>query len=163
MFHQRKHIRLREFDYSSPNAYFITVCVKKFEPALGWVKNGICRLSEIGNEIALNLQNISEHYPYGLMDEFIVMPKHFHCIIIITKANHVYTGNSFSKTVAGSVSTMIGHTKGNVTKWCKENRLNFQWQPRFYDHVSRNNEEYWAIKNYIINNPKNWKTDRFYT
>ncbi len=90
MFHQRKHIRLREFDYSSPNAYFITVCVQHFVPLLGSVKNGSCGLNEIGNEIALNLHDISEHYPYSLMDEFIVMPNHFHCIIIITKINHIY-------------------------------------------------------------------------
>lgn len=163
MLQQRKHIRLREFDYSSPNAYFVTVCVKHFEPVLGTVKNGICGLSVIGNEIAINLQNLSEHYPHGLMDEFIVMPNHFHGIIIITGVNHIYTGNSSSKTVAGSVSTMVGHVKGAVTKWCRENNFPFHWQPRFYDHVIRNEQEYWAIKNYIINNPKNWKTDRFYT
>lgn len=161
MFHQRKHIRLREFDYSSPNAYFITVGVKYFEPLLGTVRNGIFGLSEIGNETAINLQNITDHYPHCLMDEFIVMPNHFHCILIITKQNHSYTGNSFSKTVAGSASTIAGHTKGAITKWCKENNLNFYWQPRFYDHVIRNEQEYRTIKTYIINNPRNWSTDRF--
>lgn len=35
------------------------------------------------------------------------------------------------------------------------------WQRDFHDHVIRNNDEYQRIKNYIINNPRNWKTDRF--
>jgi putative transposase len=162
MFHQRKHIRLREFDYSSPNAYFSTVCVKHFAPLLGTVRNGICGLSEIGNETALQLQGIPFQHQHALLDEYIVMPNHPHCILVRTHRNHVYTGNQFGKTVAGSVSTIINHIKGAVTKWCGANGYSFEWQSRFYDHVIRNEQEYRAIKNYIINNPLNWQQDRFY-
>jgi putative transposase len=146
MFHQRKHIRLREFDYSSPNAYFITVCVNRFEPLLGTVKNSICGLSEIGNETALQLQQIPQQYQHSWLDEFIVMPNHLHCILIREHCNHIYTANKFGKTVAGSVSNMINHVKGAVTKWCKDNDLYFHWQPRFHDHVIWDEKEYWAIK-----------------
>lgn len=162
MLQQRKHIRLHNFDYSSPNAYFITVCVKYFQPLLGGIRNGICGLSEIGCEAAVNLQTIPEHYPHASLDEFIIMPNHLHCILFIHHCHHAHTGNDFGKTVAGSVSTIISHVKGAVTKWCRESKTYFQWQPRFYDHVIRNEKEYWAIKNYIINNPRNWKDDRFY-
>lgn len=91
------------------------------------------------------------------------MPNHLHCILIRTHCDHVYTTNSFGRTVAGSVSNIVNHMKGAVTKWCKSNNRFFQWQSRFHDHVIRNEQEYWAIKNYIINNPKNWKEDCFYT
>jgi REP element-mobilizing transposase RayT len=30
------------------------------------------------------------------------------------------------------------------------------WQRGFYDHIIRNENELWAIRRYIINNPKNW-------
>ena len=163
MFHQRKHIRLRNFDYSSANGYFVTVCVKQFLPLLGSIKNGICGLSEIGNDVAIRLQNIPLLYPHVLLDEFIVMPNHFHLILIITKHQGSYVGNRFQKPVAGSVSMMINGAKGATTKWCKANNYWFDWQDRFYDHVIRNEKEYWAIKNYIINNPRNWHNDRFYT
>jgi putative transposase len=162
MFYQRKHIRLREFDYSSANAYFITVCVRHFAPLLGSIKNGICGLSDIGNETVLCLQSIPEHHPYTVLDEFTVMPNHLYLILVKTHCDHFYSGNSFGKTVAGSIATMVGHFKGAVTAWCKSNDLYFHWQSRFHDHVIRNEQEYWAIKNYIINNPKNWKQDRFY-
>ena len=162
MLHQRKHIRLRDFDYSSANAYFITVCVRYFEPLLGTIRCGICGLNEIGNETALNLQNIPAHYPNTVVDEFIVMPNHWHCILLINRSNHLYTPNSYANTVAGSVSTIVGHVKGAVTKWCSGNNMYFKWQPRFHDHVIRNEKEYWAIKKYIIDNPKNWKDDRFH-
>jgi hypothetical protein len=35
------------------------------------------------------------------------------------------------------------------------------WQFNYHDHVFRNKNEYWLIKNYIINNPQNWHKDKF--
>lgn len=162
MFHQRKHIRLRDFDYSSMNAYFITVCVKYAEPLLGNIRNGICGLSEIGSDVALRLQNIPELNRDVLLDELIVMPNHFHLILVIQKHDGSYIGNRFQKSLAGSVSTMINAAKGATTKWCNNNNFYFDWQDKFHDHAIRNEEEYWAIKNYIFNNPRNWKDDCFY-
>lgn len=160
--HYRKHIRLRHFDYSSVNGYFVTVCVKYFQPILGTVRNGICGLSEIGNDIALRLQNIPQLNAGIIMDEFIVMPNHFHALIIIDKNPEQFVGNVFQKPRAGSVSTMINAAKGATTKWCRANNYYLDWQDKFYDHVVRNEQEYRTIKNYIINNPKNWKQDKFY-
>ena len=36
------------------------------------------------------------------------------------------------------------------------------WQPRFYDHVVRNQEEYENIWNYIEYNIAKWNEDRFF-
>ena len=44
----------------------------------------------------------------------------------------------------------------------KYNRKNKLWQPNYHDHIIRNNDEYWPIKNYIKNNPKNWSDDTFH-
>jgi REP element-mobilizing transposase RayT len=44
----------------------------------------------------------------------------------------------------------------------KYNRNNRLWQANYNDHIIRNDDEYWRIKNYIKNNPKNWKDDDFY-
>lgn len=35
------------------------------------------------------------------------------------------------------------------------------WQSNYHDHVIRDNDSYKRIKHYIINNPKNWKSDSF--
>lgn len=43
----------------------------------------------------------------------------------------------------------------------KYNRNNHFFQPNYHDHIIRNDREYHAIKRYIINNPKNWKGDKF--
>lgn len=60
-----------------------------------------------------------------------------------------------------TVSSIIGSYKSAVTKHA--NRLGTEngWQSRFHDHIIRNDVEYQRISNYIINNPSNWKDDRF--
>jgi REP element-mobilizing transposase RayT len=35
------------------------------------------------------------------------------------------------------------------------------WQRNYYEHIIRNENEYNRITQYIINNPKNWKKDKF--
>lgn len=160
---KRKHIRLRHFDYSSANAYFITICVKNFECRFGEIKNGIMRFSEIGNIAACRLQEIPEKRSSVVLDEFIVMPNHVHCIIEIKNRSFSSENfNQYGKPVTDSVSIIINQYKGSVKKWCNENEHpDFEWQGRFYDHVIRNNEEHWAIKNYIVSNPENWHNDQF--
>jgi REP element-mobilizing transposase RayT len=37
----------------------------------------------------------------------------------------------------------------------------FVWQSRFHDHIIRDAGDLERIRNYIINNPKNWKEDKF--
>jgi REP element-mobilizing transposase RayT len=36
------------------------------------------------------------------------------------------------------------------------------WQRNYYDNIIRNEQSYQRIANYIQNNPKNWKEDKFY-
>ena len=35
------------------------------------------------------------------------------------------------------------------------------WQRNFYEHIIRNEQEYFKIKNYVANNPKIWDRDRY--
>ena len=39
----------------------------------------------------------------------------------------------------------------------------FKWQRSFHDHITRNEESYLRISNYIQNNPSHLKDDKFYT
>ncbi|MFL5810971.1 MAG: transposase [Flavisolibacter sp.] len=162
---QRKHIRLSGFDYSSTNTYFITICVKNFEHLLGEVRNGIMGLSDIGNTASLLLQEMPEERPNIILDEFMIMPNHLHCILDLTRKNSSdYKFNQFAKPVCDSVSMLINHYKGSVKKWCNNNAFGqFEWQCRFHDHVIRNDLEYFNIKRYIRENPKNWKDDCFFS
>jgi putative transposase len=159
--HSRKHITLRDFDYSSANAYFITVCTKNLCCYFGEIRNGIMGYSEIGNVASSYLQAIPRIRSDVALDEFIVMPNHVHCILEIKgQSFSLENCKRYSKPVAGSVSVIMNQYKGSVKKWANANAFpDFEWQGRFYDHVICDNEEYWAIKNYIICNPSNWSKD----
>ena len=62
-----------------------------------------------------------------------------------------------------TISAMVGSYKSAVTKWCNENKLPFDWQSRFPDHIIRDNDVFFHIRNYIMNNPANWKEDKFFS
>lgn len=177
MLKRRKHIRLRNFDYSSKGAYFITICTKDRENFFGKIKNDEMILNSIGKIAYECLINIPDHFSHAEMDVFIVMPNHIHCILFLDKSVGASHGmphngvplqpipqyNQFSKPVAGSVSVIINQFKSSVKRWCNKNdHKYFQWQSRFHDHVIRNENEYKQIKQYIINNPANWNTDKFF-
>ena len=61
---------------------------------------------------------------------------------------------------SGSVSRVIGSYKSAVTKHAHRLGYEFKWQTRFYDHIIRNENDYFRISNYIKNNPHNWDNDK---
>jgi hypothetical protein len=67
---------------------------------------------------------------------------------------------SLSSFIIGYKSTVTTRINNYIdscnAKYNKSNRL---WQPNFYDHVIRNDEEYLRIKEYIQDNPSKWKDD----
>jgi len=58
-----------------------------------------------------------------------------------------------------NLASIIRGFKTGVTKYARINNIEFAWQPRFHDHIIRNDAEYQRIKYYIIKNPKNWHDD----
>jgi REP element-mobilizing transposase RayT len=63
----------------------------------------------------------------------------------------------------GPLSVVIGGLKRAVTHYANKNTLDFAWQPRFHDHIIRDNSEMNRIADYIENNVANWVDDEFYT
>ena len=63
----------------------------------------------------------------------------------------------------GPLSVVIGGLKRAVTHYANENTLDFSRQPRFHDHIIRDNSEMNRIASYIENNVANWVDDEFYT
>jgi putative transposase len=138
--------------------------VKNLKQHLGQIHNGIMRLSAIGNIASIYLQEIPVLRPNVDMDDFIVMPNHIHCILDIGKHQQKEKRlNKYARPVSGSISVIINQFKGAVKKWCNKNGYEyFEWQPRFHDHIIRDERSYHRISSYIANNPVNWKEDRFY-
>lgn len=60
-----------------------------------------------------------------------------------------------------NLSSIIRGFKIGVTKNARLIHSDFQWQPRYYDHIVRNNASLNRISKYILNNPKDWNKDEF--
>ncbi|NJO74384.1 MAG: transposase, partial [Leptolyngbyaceae cyanobacterium RM1_406_9] len=82
--HHRRSIRLQGYDYSSPGAYFITVCTHQRECLFGEITDGEMRLNELG-QIAANVYLwLAMQYSYVHLDAWVVMPNHLHGILVLT-------------------------------------------------------------------------------
>ena len=177
------------WDYGSNAPYFVTICTKNRKHFFGKIVEGEMHLTEIGQSAYDCWNEIPNHFPFVVLDEFVVMPNHIHGIIIIDKpadgadgdgADGVQTQNFASLPVSGlqsqtdhsttinkfgpqsqNLASIIRGFKIGVTKFAKTKINGFGWQPRFHDHIIRNEESYQRIKKYIKTNPQNWKSDKF--
>jgi putative transposase len=67
-----------------------------------------------------------------------------------------------------TLGDIIGAYKSLVANACLDiYKLNNEtmgklWQRNYHEHIIRDEQSYWKISNYIINNPVNWQTDKFY-
>ena len=149
-FPKRKPIRIENYDYSTPGAYFITICTKNKEK-LFWVTNvgaDIIRpdhvpLSTAGKAVKLGISQIPDHYPNITVDHYCIMPDHIHMILHI---EHDPYGRMVS---APTISTVIGSMK----RWVSKQIGRSIWQKSFYEHGIRNQQDYNEIWKYIENNP----------
>ncbi|MCL2860370.1 MAG: hypothetical protein FWF46_07470, partial [Oscillospiraceae bacterium] len=82
-FSQRKPIRLKEYDYSTPGHYFITICIKNRISLLGIISESKIKLSNEGIIVNRYISSISEIYHNVQIDEYIIMPNHIHILINI--------------------------------------------------------------------------------
>jgi putative transposase len=81
--HHRRSIRLKEYDYAQPGAYFVTVCTRDRECLFGHVVNGEMHLNDAGEIARRCWEDIPHHFPLVELDAFAVMPNHVHGIIVI--------------------------------------------------------------------------------
>ncbi|MEA2063891.1 MAG: transposase [Gemmatimonadota bacterium] len=160
--------RLQDYDYTTPGVYFITVCTYKHQCVFGKVLDGQVRLNKIGNVVMEHWREIPEHFQNVELDEFIIMPNHLHGLLLFIEnskdtACRVPTPEQFGRPAPGSLSTVIRSFKSAATKNVNQLRSTPKvrlWQPRFYEHVIRDNDNINRIREYIVNNPLRWEFDR---
>jgi REP element-mobilizing transposase RayT len=91
--HHRKLNRWKKYNYSQDGMYFVTICTKNRLELFGDIKNEVMILNECGEIVEKCWNEIPNHFPSVLLDEFIVMPNHVHGIIIISN-NDVAVNNT---------------------------------------------------------------------
>jgi putative transposase len=82
----RKSIRLKEYDYSQLGAYFVTLNTHARACIFGEIKSESIVLSGIGEIVQIVWQILPNYFPVRL-DESVIMPNHFHGIIVIEDPN----------------------------------------------------------------------------
>jgi putative transposase len=81
--HHRQSNRLKNFNYSSPGAYFVTICTNiRGRNTFGEITTRGLECNAAGIMILEVWNSLAERFPI-ILDEFVVMPDHVHGIIIL--------------------------------------------------------------------------------
>lgn len=195
--HHRKSIRLKGWDYSRPGAYFVTLCVQNRECFFGKINSGRMIKNAAGKMVEKWYLELANKFTNIKIDEYVVMPNHFHSIIIIVPPHTV--SPTLPRTAGADTcvctctmksleSQHMGEHTGSprrkiqnnnnvssIMQWFKTMTTNEYirnvktngwpsfagklWQRNFYDHIGRDENEMFRIRQYIRNNPLNWAAD----
>jgi putative transposase len=177
---QRKQIRLKDYHYSSPGWYYLTICTQNRQCLLGEIINDRMVLNQTGKIVDRIIKQLSNRYQNINLDIYQIMPNHIHIIIHITNNNNnVGAGYSRPKTTLGQIvawfkyqsTKHINNINGlkNPTDNGSENptptgerKFTKIFQRNYYEHIIRNEEELNKVKQYIADNVVNWQEDENY-
>jgi REP element-mobilizing transposase RayT len=174
-FPQRQSQRLKNYDYSRTEAYFITVCVAKRICLLGDIRDESMHLNQFGEIVKRCWHDLMTRYFSITLDAFVVMPNHVHGIIVIDEfvgslSNNITgddRGNAGGETPPlrkpAPLSKIMGYLKYQSSR--EINALRNMpgipvWQRSFYGHVVRDEASLNRIREYIASNPMRWDLDR---
>jgi len=157
-----KSMRLLHYNYSSEGYYFITICTKDRKNIFGKILENKMQLNKYGKIVKRQWLWLEKQYPYVNLDKYIIMPNHFHGIVIINKTG-VGAGHDphLPKIKIKPLTQLIGAFKTTSSKLIHQNGfLEFRWQRSFYDRIIKNEKSLNNIREYIILNPLKWDYDR---
>ena len=161
---RRRSTRLRGYDYSQSGAYFVTVCVQNRQSVLGKVTHWRMMLSGAGRMVEEEWLKTPAVRPQVQLDEFVVMPNHFHGIIMIRNEPTIVGATrrvAPTGPTAGSVGAMMAQFKSIATKRMRAlGHSSFAWQRNYYEHIVRDEDSLNRIREYILTNPLRWDLDR---
>lgn len=150
---QRKSPRLDGYDYSQSGAYFVTICTYEKQHIFGHIRDSVLHLNDIGQLATNHIKHLSTAYDNVTIDDFVVMPNHVHSIIFL----------SDRLTNKPTLSNIVGGYKSGVTRIAhRDHQFSGKlWQPRFHDHIIRNQDSLNNIRQYVQTNPERWGEDCF--
>lgn len=167
--YHRHSIRLKGYDYSQAGAYFITICTQNRKCLFGEIVNAEMLLNDAGKMVEKWWYELKNKFPNMELDQYVVMPNHFHGIIqIIVGADLRVCPDNSGEHTGSPLHRMVQWFKTITTNEYIHNVKINNWQPfegklwqrNYYEHIIRNENELNHIREYIINNPLQWQFDR---
>jgi len=170
--HHRHSMRLRGYDYAQAGAYFVTIVTRDRVCLFGEMVNGEMRLNDGGRMIEQWWFELNRKFSTVETDEFVVMPNHFHGIVVIAGV----TVGADLRVGPNSEGAHAGAPLPTIIQWFKTMTTNEYmrgvktrswtpfagrlWQRNYYEHIVRCENELTRIREYIANNPLQWEMDR---
>ncbi len=165
----RRSIRLKDYDYAQAGAYFVTICTHNHVCLLGEIVEGEMALNEFGRIVQEEWMKTEQLRPNVSCGKFVVMPKHFHGVLIINydgrgvlqyaRTPSAPTGfKSPSQTIGAIVRGFKSAVTKQINHLCQTPGQKF-WQRNYYEHIIRNEDDFQRINEYIENNPLKWELD----
>lgn len=147
---KRRSLRLKDFDYTSEGAYFITICTERRLELFGSMVHSRVQLTAAGRMIDAMWWQQESGAPGLRLDEWAVMPDHVHGILFLDARQY-----------RRSVGEVIGAYKSVTTRAYARAVLEQGWQPfegrlwqrGYHDHVVRDEQSLMRIREYIRSNP----------
>lgn len=164
--YHRHSLRIKNYNYSLPGAYFITICTYRKENIFGYIIDGKIELNVLGKITVREWLKTFQIRKNIQLDEYVIMPNHFHGIIILTDNGGgvlQYAPTNEFRSPSQTIGSIIRSFKSAVTRQIK--RLDYPffysvWQRNYYEHIIRNERELNRIREYMQNNPLRWQYDR---
>ena len=141
--HQRHSIRLPGYDYAQAGAYYITLCTSQRAHLFGHITSGRMALSDLGRATRQEWLHTPHMRPNVGLDAFVVMPDHFHAVVVITERAEVATASGF-RSPSHTLGAIIRGFKAAMTRqantlWGTSGQL--LWQCNYYEHIIRDDAD----------------------
>ena len=171
---KRKELRIKQHDYSSTGAYFVTICVKDRKPILSTLIQPVgvgalddpqsvaspgepqIRLTAIGRTAEKNLL-FSGNIPGVRIDRYVIMPDHIHAIIFLDSEQYIRRKDGSSRAPTPT-NEMLPHIISTFKRFCNKEIGSNIFQRGYIEHIVRDKEDYETRASYISANP----TRRYY-
>jgi REP element-mobilizing transposase RayT len=163
--HKRRSLRLQEYDYSRPGAYFITICTQDRKCLFGSVVNGEMQPNDLARSAQSIWYALPSRFPQVRLDQFVIMPNHIHAVIFVGAQYIASTGSSDAvQTGAINRALKLGEIvrtyKAMSTRTIRRiGCAQFKWQRNYYEHIIRDENSLNRIRQYIVDNPIRWDVD----
>lgn len=174
-YRRRNSLRYEGYDYTTPNAYSITICAYHGQCIFGQVIDHEMVLNPLGEIADRCCVEFGTRHARIELNAYVIMPNHVHILFTIlewlvqgatdSEQERVAKQRKFGDAIAGSVSTYMGGYKGAVTQKAKNQGLipgPPLWQGKFYDHIVRGDTDFERQYSYIQSNPARWLADQLH-
>ena len=170
---KRKHVRLKNYDYSQNGVYFVTICTQNRQcilsqialPRIVWSKTvgrglapAVPRLTDCGRLVEEEWMALMVRYPSVLVEKYVIMPNHIHALICLQEDTAGASPRPTLMQVLGALKSlttrrwngMIGQPGAKL------------WQSGYHEHIIRDDNDFLNHWTYIDQNPARWTQDEYY-